>query len=193
MAKQLSFADERMRKLDREDPEKENEMKMFIGVKMVTALAMTRLEYNVYRDWVLPSDENGADEGFLVEYPNGSGGNHPDHEGYISWCPKAQFEEANRACDAMPFGHAIEAARKGLKIARAGWNGKGMFLFISCPGSKEVAAENIWSEHGRKFAEENGGTVTVLPYLLMKTADDCIVPWLASQTDMLADDWQVVG
>ncbi len=93
---------------------------------------------------------------------------------------------------AMPFGHAIEVARKGHKIARAGWNGKGLFLFISCPDSKDVPAENIWSEHGKQLAEANCGSVTVRPYMLIKSVDGSIVPWNASQTDMLADDWMIV-
>ncbi|MCV4287884.1 hypothetical protein OH708_08205 [Pseudomonas capsici] len=64
----------------------------FIGSKIVTALAMSRLAYNEYRGWTLPADENGADEGYLVEYTDGGQPNHPDHTGYISWSPKAQFD-----------------------------------------------------------------------------------------------------
>lgn len=68
-------------------------MKFFIGTKEVYAAPMNRQMYNDYRKWELPEDENGADEGYLVEYPDG-GNNHPDHAGYISWSPKKQFEEA---------------------------------------------------------------------------------------------------
>ena len=64
----------------------------FIGSKIVIALAMTRLAYNEYRGWALPADENGADEGYLVEYTDGGQSNHPAHAGYISWSPKAQFD-----------------------------------------------------------------------------------------------------
>ncbi|MGO1272304.1 MAG: hypothetical protein ACTMK5_11030, partial [Pseudomonas helleri] len=64
----------------------------FIGTKVVLALAMTRLAYNVYRGWELPADENGDDDGYLVEYTDGGAPNHPDHAGYISWSPKAQFD-----------------------------------------------------------------------------------------------------
>ncbi len=167
-------------------------MQKFIGVKEIEARPMTRLEYNEYRGWKLPADEDGADEGYLVDYTDSPNANHPDHKGYISWSPKEVFDRAHRPVDGMTFGFAIEAARKGAKIARKGWNGKGMFLFISCPDSKNVPSEAFWSVHGRKFAEQNGGSAKVLPYLLMKTADDCIVPWLASQTDVLASDWQVV-
>lgn len=64
----------------------------FIGSKIVIAIAMTRLAYNEYRGWTLPADENGADDGYLVEYTDGGQSNHPDHAGYISWSPKAQFD-----------------------------------------------------------------------------------------------------
>lgn len=64
----------------------------FIGSKIVIAQAMTRLAYNEYRGWTLPADENGADEGYLVEYTDGGQPNHPAHAGYISWSPKAQFD-----------------------------------------------------------------------------------------------------
>lgn len=72
-------------------------MKKYTGVKEILAKPMNRKEYNDYRGWELPSDENGEDEGFLVEYiqsetsPNV---NHPDHKGYISWSPKDVFEES---------------------------------------------------------------------------------------------------
>ena len=66
--------------------------KHFIGTKIVLALAMTRLAYNEYRGWQLPGDDNGADDGYLVEYTDGGAPNHPDHAGYISWSPKAQFD-----------------------------------------------------------------------------------------------------
>ena len=64
----------------------------YIGTKIVLALAMKRLAYNEYRGWALPADENGADEGYLVEYTDGGAPNHPDHAGYISWSPKPQFD-----------------------------------------------------------------------------------------------------
>lgn len=66
--------------------------KHFIGTKIVMAVAMTRLAYNEYRGWALPANENGADDGYLVEYTDGGAPNHAAHTGYISWSPKAQFD-----------------------------------------------------------------------------------------------------
>lgn len=64
----------------------------YVGSKIIKAKPMNRLEYNVYRGWELPADENGADEGYLVEYTDGGQSNHKDHVGYISWSPKKVFD-----------------------------------------------------------------------------------------------------
>ena len=73
----------------------------------------------------------------------------------------------------------------GKKIARDGWNGKGMFLYhvpaAAYPPSTEVAKEAFC-----------GSDVPYGAYIAMKTAQGNVVPWLASQTDMLADDWKIV-
>lgn len=69
-------------------------MKTYTGNKLINAQPMTRAEYNDYRNWDLPSNENGADEGYLVEYTDGGAPNDSRHAGYISWSPKAQFDAA---------------------------------------------------------------------------------------------------
>tara|TARA_R110002096_G_scaffold7146_1_gene31648 strand:- start:217 stop:474 length:258 start_codon:yes stop_codon:yes gene_type:complete len=67
--------------------------KIYISHKQVHATPMTRLEYNQYRSWDLPSDEDGDDDGYLVEYLDSGTPNHPRHKGYISWSPKKQFDD----------------------------------------------------------------------------------------------------
>ena len=156
----------------------------YIRMHQVEAEPMTRGDYNKFRGWEIPSNENPADEGYKVTYP----------DGYVSWCPKTQFEEAGRPCDGMTFGMAIEAMKRGKKVARKGWNGKGMWLCVPlCDGPKEIPATGVWGKPNAEYAEQNGGTVKVMPYVTMKTADGSIVMgWLASQTDMLSEDWTVV-
>lgn len=68
----------------------------------------------------------------------------------------------------MDFGEALFALKNGHAVTRKGWNGKGMFLMLQRPDAQS------WM---------------TLPYIWMKTADGYRVPWLASQTDMLAEDW----
>jgi hypothetical protein len=71
-------------------------MQRYIGTKVVLAGPMTRQEYNNYRGWQLPSNENGADEGYLVEYEPDGKPNVEGHQGYVSWSPKEQFDKAYR-------------------------------------------------------------------------------------------------
>lgn len=72
----------------------------------------------------------------------------------------------------MTFGQAIEALRRGERTARKGWNGKNMWLALQVP-----------DEHSKMQR----------PYIYMSDAQGLLVPWLASQTDMLAEDWEVVS
>lgn len=155
---------------------------LYIGTKLINAEPMTRAAYNVFRGWELPADENGDDEGYLVEYLDGGKPNTNTHAGYVSWSPKAQFDNAYRKTTGMSFGLAVEAVKKGKKIARAGWNGKGMFLIYIFPYINDQYT----------IIEKSGIVGTLSPYLAMKTADNQLVPWLASQTDILADDWCIL-
>jgi hypothetical protein len=93
----------------------------------------------------------------------------------------------------LNFGEALAALKIGHKVQRDGWNGKGMWLAHS-PGVKALPAQQFWAGPNREFAEQHGGTAEVLPCITMKTADDKILMgWLASQTDLLAEDWQIVA
>ena len=86
----------------------------------------------------------------------------------------------------MNFGQAIEALKEGKRVARAWWNGKGMFLFLVSGSNFVVNREPLLSIMGE------GTMVTYRPHIDMKDAEGKVVPWLASQTDMLAEDWQIV-
>lgn len=84
----------------------------------------------------------------------------------------------------MDFGQAIRLLKQGKKVARGeGWNGKGMFLFL-VPGStfkvNRAPLLGIYPE---------GTSIDYQPHIDMKTANNTIVPWLSSQSDMLAEDW----
>ena len=87
--------------------------KLYVGQKMVKATPMNRLEYNNYRGWELPADEDGSDEGYLVEHLNAGKANHPNHTGYISWSPSTVFEqtylEVESSDDALPHMQRVAA------------------------------------------------------------------------------------
>jgi len=95
----------------------------------------------------------------------------------------------------MDFGDAIRALKDGKRVAREGWNGKGMWLSLSGPlGPRDIAFANFWSTNNIEYARVNGGSAKVLPCITMKTATgEILMGWLASQTDMLSEDWDIVG
>lgn len=84
----------------------------------------------------------------------------------------------------MNFGQALAKVKEGFKISRDGWNGSGQFVYYvpeaSYPPSTDVAKE------------EFGHSVPYAAYLAIKSVQNVVVPWLASQTDLLAEDWYVV-
>ena len=106
-------------------------------------------------------------------------------DGYVSWLTEKQANAEFRQTGNFTFGMAIEAMKLGHKVARSGWNGKGMYLVHFSPVSHGLEMLTVYDK-------EEGTTLPLLPFILMKTADNCYVPWLASQTDMLSDDWILV-
>lgn len=170
-------------------------MSSYIGVKLINARPMNRVDYNNLRGWKLPEDENGLDDGFLVEYIDGGKTNTEMYTGYVSWSPKDVFEKAYKKTTGMTFGLAIEALKKGLKVSRVGWNGKGMYLWLM--PSAEVKAEWCKELHLKELAEQNGGSILALGSIRMYTHDSTgrkaiLTGWLASQSDMLAEDWEII-
>lgn len=159
-------------------------MKKYIGTRMISAKPMNKLEYCTYRGWYIPADEDPLKDGYLVRY----------QDGYESWSPKEIFEEAYRPSEGLSFGLAIEALKRGKKVARRGWNGKGMYLWL-LPAA-EIKRE--WCRDERLiecFGDKD--TLLCLGSIRMYTHDSTgrtavLTGWLASQSDMLCEDWYIV-
>jgi hypothetical protein len=133
-------------------------MKQYIGTSICTAVAMTLGDYNKHRNWDIPENEDPNAEGYLITR----------NDTTLTWSPREVFEEAYRTTDGMTFGLAIEAMKKGLKVARAGWNGRGMFIRLVGTTAELNAHFEIFNVHGRYDT------------------------WVASVSDSLADGWTVV-
>lgn len=87
-------------------------------------------------------------------------------------------QQSAKAVPVMDFGQALTQLKAGERVCRHGWNGKGMWLQLIPGGTMRTPCpESVYEAQ---------------PYIAMKTAQETIVPWLASQTDMLATDWEVV-
>lgn len=84
------------------------------------------------------------------------------------------------------FGSAVEALKQGYKVARSGWNGKNMFLFLVQGSTFKVNRPPLLGIY------PEGTEINYCPHIDMKTADDKVVPWLASQTDVLEEDWMTI-
>ena len=157
-------------------------MKQYIGTKVVQAEPAFRVSAGEFtnvihpKTYAIPEDRTGQtwEDGYKVVYP----------DGYVSWCPKEVFEEAYRPTDGMNFGLAIEAMKNGERVARKGWNGKDMYVFLA------YEADFVTDADISAFDQLE---VEVGDMLVMKTAQNTFQPgWLASQADMLADDWYIV-
>ena len=155
-------------------------MKTYIGTKIIQAEPAYRVS-NDHAHHIIVTDPADAyanypdvEEGYRVRY----------QDGYESWSPKDVFEEAYRPTDAMSFGLAIEAAKKGKRIARKGWNGKRQYVelataisYASPIGAVVNAEHDAIGNQALAFVGTSGVQMG----------------WLASQADMLADDWMIVG
>lgn len=154
----------------------------YVGTKSIHAAPMTLGEYNKVRGWDIPANENPKTNGYIVKYP----------DGYVSWSPKWQFENAYEASGKMSFGTAVHLMKQGFKMARAGWNGKGMWV-IYIPGTKKA---NL--VEGTPYAKAlKRKTCEILPHFDMYTVNAegrrAMLPgWLASQSDIDACDWGIV-
>lgn len=167
--------------------------KMYVGTRRVKAIPMSRQDYNNLRGWRLPDDEDGDDEGYLIEYTDGGKPNTPDYEGYVSWSPKDLFDstftdaedligsvaatlkpvttdwvgqpipDMGRTCD---IGDVPPLLVEGRELVRQGWD-----------DSKECIY--LWSEDDKS-------------QIMLRHKDGTTEPWLPDQSDVTADDWMIV-
>ncbi len=154
-------------------------MKQYIGTKLIEAEPAYRVR-NPGGDYQITTDAREAftnfaevEDGYMVRYP----------DGYESWSPLEAFQEAYRPTEHMSFGLAIEAARKGKRIARRGWNGKGQYV--------ELASAISYTSPGGETVNANHEAIGNHAFAFVGTSG-VQMGWLASQADMLADDWTIV-
>lgn len=148
-------------------------MKQYIGTKMIYAEPAYRHNGKIYPKTGPYPKAMDLEDGYKVRYA----------DGYVSWSPKEVFEAAYRLTDGMSFWLAIEAAKQGKRIARAGWNGKNQYVELACCISyvnREQLIVNVDHKNIGNKALAFVGTSGVQ------------MGWLASQADMLADDWCIV-
>ncbi|WP_421086378.1 DUF2829 domain-containing protein [Raoultella ornithinolytica] len=130
-----------------------------------------------------------VDQPYLDKHKPEVGGYFVRYEdGYESYSPKGPFESGYLSVDLgeffpdveLSFSYALEALKEGVAVARKGWNGKAMYLRLVDSKHYDV---------GNGIARD----LELASWIGMKTADGKFVPWLASQTDILAEDWVILG
>lgn len=148
-------------------------MKKYVGTRMIEARPINRGEYNIYRGWTIPADENPNDDGYLIKYS----------DGYEHWAPKKQFEDTYHDCNGMPFSIALDLLKRGYKVAREGWNGKKQYIELATGISYTNNRNDVINcEH------KNIGNKAIA----FVGTSGVQMGWLASQADMLAEDWVIV-
>ena len=149
-------------------------MERYIGIKVVKAIPMTRGYFkSSHRVFIPHGDSIIDDDGYMVQY----------EDGYESWSPKDVFDKAYRRIDYMTFGLAIEAMRKGLRVQRKGWNGKGQYVELAMNVSYMNPDGNVVN-----VDHEQMGNVAIA----FVGTSGVQLGWLASQSDMLSEDWVVL-
>lgn len=174
--------------------------RVILGVEPITEGAMLALD---------DTTNYFANHGMLARYTPVPGDYLvTQDDGYQYVNPKEVFERKYSSVDALPaadypppkpepgahmcFSGALLHLKGGAKIARAGWNGKGMWVAMGSahPG---LEAGKFWNEHARQHAIDSGGSCPVQAYILMKTAQgDIQMGWAPTQSDTLAEDWLVL-
>jgi hypothetical protein len=160
-------------------------MRRYLGIKFVSAEPMTRDEAGT-AGLIRNYTPDGEDElGYKVIY----------QDGYESWSPKKVFDEAYHEVNGLTFGNAVEALKRGEKVTRKGWNGKEQFLWLK--PATTIKSEWCKDEFLKKLVDENGGEILGLGTICMYTHDGTgrkaiLTGWLASQSDMLFEDWEII-
>lgn len=103
---------------------------------------------------------------------------------------EARWPRGFPAVPGAGIGWAVKQMQDGQRVCRAGWNGKGMYLAYQ-PGYPDGIAIN--ANTAKATGQPEGTVLKFLPYVMMRTAQGEFVPWLCSQTDLLAIDWQIAG
>lgn len=149
------------------------EMKLYIGTKIVKAMpmTMTKAQEMLGREIKPVTVE---EDGYLVEYK----------DGYISWSPKSVFEEAYHEADSANFGRAVVLLKAGLAVKRKSWSGGNFLYYVpsaSYPAMTDVA-KSIMNEERKVSYKE---------YIAIRCKDGDVGFYTPTQSDVLANDWEV--
>jgi hypothetical protein len=140
-------------------------METYIGTMIIRAIPMTRESVEELLNRNIGDEPKG--DGYFVQY----------EDGHQTWRPKDVFDKTYRRLDLLTFGLAIEALKSGFKVARSGWNEKGLWLDLQVSDEdSDMALPCIYLNHSG--SARNTPNTRVL--------------WDAPHTDIFAEDWHIV-
>lgn len=154
-------------------------MKRYIGTKLIKAKPMNRIDYNNLRRWKIPSGENPLDEGYFIKY----------EDGYVSWSPKSTFESAYKQSGNLDFGSAVKMLKLGFKASRKGWNGKNMFVVYQKGYPQGIPCNE---QTAKAWGMSKGEIFKCEPYLQIRTVNGSHSMWVPSINDVLSEDWGIM-
>ena len=153
--------------------------KMYVGTRRVKATPMSRQDYNNLRGWKLPDDEDGTDEGYLIEHTDGGNPNTLDYEGYVSWSPKDTFDSAHTETEDLigsvstgdmgrvfDIGDVPKMLVDKRELVRQGWDDSKECIYLLSEDDKSQ--------------------------IVLRYKDGTTQAWVPDQEDVTADDWMIV-
>lgn len=162
------------------NPRNPKNFKTYIGTKEITAMPLTKEQYNYFRGYKNPVNEDPKEKGYLVQYLDGGKPNHPDIPNYVSWSPVHVFDKAYKTNGDLTYGAALVLLKKGERLMRHGWNGRNMFIQLMPSRVVSLIVNGTQMD-----IEQGEHTVIVYPGIKKMHI------WVPSPTDHLAEDWSV--
>ena len=162
-------------------------MEKYLGLKLVSAESQT-LDQSAGAEnkGDLSKLHGGIDQdGYKVVY----------EDGYTSWSPKDVFEKAYRKINNLTFGLAIEALKQGKLVTRKGWNGKGMFIMKQIPaeiGLDIIPKMQSVQQTAKDKLIDRGTSLKYQNQMLIIKEEGTADSWVASSSDIFAEDWAIV-
>lgn len=153
----------------------EVEMETYVGTKILSAKPMSLGEYNIFRGWTIPEDEDPNKLGYLVQY----------EDGYKSWSPESTFDGAYRFSGTLNFSHAIHMLHSGRQMYRTTWVDSS-FIFLVHGSDFIVNREPLASVLG------HGVEVSYHQHIDIWKEGNFVSVWTPTQEDMGASDWAFV-
>lgn len=154
-------------------------MKTYLGVQFTEAEPMNLGDYLEFKGRMLPDEEDPLTRGYMIKHSNER----------FTWTPKGFFDRFCKLEGDLNLGLAVEAVKQGERVARHCWTEKGTWITLQKGYPAGIECNKNSAE---AYNIKLGTVIKVLPYFVMKNADDSFSPWIPNQSDLMADDYYII-